>query len=368
LNFKPSGGNHEKEFSVNVKPPKGCSASLEYPTSSRDSETQSDERRASEVNTHKLRKACVSMGVLTLSIILFTSNAFPWGSATHAYIDDQIGSKLPLKNLNEIYGGMAPDIFNFYPEVLVSGTAYNYLYIQTHYNSLALWSEAQGEMKKALAFGFASHANGQVGSFYAGADFTAHGPGGNDAGYYVIDKATNLWNILKPQLAAQGIFLDDLVGLSVSHNIIEFAIDIMVVYEMPGGSKIGKKVIDSALFRNPNFPRLLAESYAEGLSSTFGMSALEAAKMIISAERDFRKTILVYGQGLVQKSEGDAITFASSLLAQMGSEIYGITVDPALVAGAIMGAQALCRPDYVSAIQGTVNFVRTEMANAGISY
>jgi hypothetical protein len=324
------------------------------------------------MNTHKLRKTCLSMGVVILSVIFFTSNAFPWGSATHAYIDDKIGKKLPLKNLNEIYGGMAPDIFNFYPEVLVSGTAYNYLYLQTHYNSLALWSEAQAatDLGKASAFGFASHANGQLwppyAGVYAGADFTAHGPGGNDSGYYVIDKAGDLWDILKPQLADQGI--DDITGLSISHNIIEFAIDIMVAYEMPSGIGIGKKVIESALLRSPGFPVLLVKAYAEGLSSNFGMSHLEAAKMIVSAERDFRKTILIYGQGLVQKSESDAINYVASLLAQLGYEIYGITVDQALVVNAIIGAQSVCRPDYVSAIQGTVDFVTTQMTNAGISY
>jgi hypothetical protein len=320
------------------------------------------------MNTHKLRKTCLSMGVVILSVIFFTSNAFSWGSATHAYIDDKIGKKLPLKNLDEIYGGMAPDIFNFYPEVLVSNTPYNYLYIQTHYNSLALWSEAQKatDLGKALAFGFASHANGQVGSFYAGADYTAHGPGGNDPGYYVIDKAEDLWDILEPQLAGQGI--DDLTGLSISHNIIEFAIDIMVAYEMHGGIGIGKKVIESALLRSPGFPVLLVKAYAEGLSSTFHMSHLEATKMITSGERDFRKTILIYGQGLVQKNESDAINYVASLLVQLGSEIYGITVDQDLVVNAIIGAQAICRPDYASAIQRTVDFVNTEMTNVGISY
>lgn len=315
------------------------------------------------------------MGVIILSIVLFTSNAFPWGSATHAYIDDKIGKYLPLKNLNEIYGGMAADIFNFYPEVLVPGTAYNYLYIQTHYNSLALWSEAQAasitDWGKASAFGFVSHANGQLGSAYAGADFTAHGPLGNDLGYYVIDKAVYFWwNILKPQLEAQGIYLDDSIGESISHNIIEFTIDILVVYEMPDGARIGKKVIESALLRSPEFPLLLVKAYARGLTEPpFSMRRLEAAKMIISAESDFRKTILLYGQALNQKSESDAINVVAGFLAQLAQEMYpGMVVTPELVATAIHGAQAACRPDYVSAIRETIHVVNSRMAGAGISY
>ena len=118
------------------------------------------------MNMHQLKKYCTLLGAVILLVMFSTSNAFSWGSATHAYIDDQIGKKLPLQNLNEIYGGMAADIFNFYPEALEPNTAYNYLYIQAHYNSMALWSEAHKatNLGKALAFGFASHANNPLSS------------------------------------------------------------------------------------------------------------------------------------------------------------------------------------------------------------
>lgn len=320
--------------------------------------------------THKLRKACISI-VVVITIIVFASNAFPWGSATHAYIADTIGKSSALKNLNEIYGGMAADIFNFYPEASVPGTAYYYLYLQTHYNSLALWSETRSatDFGKALAFGFASHANGQLSSSYAGADLTAHGPGGNDPGYYVIDKAKYFWLGLKPLLEYNGIYLEDAQGEAISHNIIEFAIDIMVVYEMSDARGIGKKVIESALLRSPEFPLLLVKAYAYGLTKRpFRMSYLKAANTIISAERDFRKTMAVYGQALVQQTEEDSIKYAASLLTQLGNEVYGIAVDPDLVAEAIRKAQDLCRGDYIDAIQKTVEFVSVQMASAGISY
>ncbi|MEN6374163.1 MAG: hypothetical protein ABFD75_05175 [Smithella sp.] len=326
------------------------------------------------MNMHKLQKFCTLLGVVILLALFTTSNAFSWGSATHAYIDEKIGKDGALKNLNEIYGGMAADIFNFYPDALKEGTANYYMYIQTHYNSLALWSEAQKatNLGKALAFGFASHANGQLwppyAGVYAGADYTAHGPSGNDPGFYVIDKAAALWNILKLQPEIQSLNLDEATGLLVSHNIIEFAIDIMVVYEMPNGYTIGKKLINSALLRSPEFPVLLVKAYADGLASTFGMSRLEAANMIISTERDFRRTTLIYGQGLIQKSENEAINYVASLLAQLSSEVYNITVDPGVVAGAILGAQDLCRNDYVGAINGTSKFVKKQLSKAGISY
>ena len=327
------------------------------------------------MNMHKLQKFCALLGVVFLLVMFSTSNAFSWGSATHAYIDDQIGKKLPLQNLNEIYGGMAADIFNFYPDVFEEGTANYHMYIQTHYNTLALWSQAKKatNLGKALAFGFASHANGQPPPphpapytyIYAGADYAAHGPSGNDLGYYIIDKSKYFWeNVLQPM----GIISDETIGLSVSHNIIEFAIDIMVVYEMPDGNRIGNKLINSALLRSPEFPVLLVKAYADGLASALGMTHFEAANTIIAAERNFRKTILIYGQGLVQKSENEAINYVASLLSQLGYDVYGITVDPGVVANAIIGAQALCRPDYAAKIRETKKFVREQMANAGIAY
>lgn len=320
--------------------------------------------------TRNLRNACVSL-VVVITLILFASNAFPWGSATHAYIADNIGKTFPLRNLNEIYGAMAADIFNFYPEASVPGTAYYYLYLQTHYNSLPLWSQAQAstDFGKALAFGFASHANGQFSSSYAGADYTAHGPTGNDPGYYVIDKAKDLWSVLKPILESRGIYLDDAQGEAISHNIIEFAIDIMVAYEIPDAGGISRKVVESALLRSPEFPLLLVKTYAAGLTKRpFRMSYLKAADLIISAERDFRKTMVVYGQALAQQTEGDSIQYAASLLAQLGNEVYGIAVDPTLVAEAIIAAQTLCRGDYAAAIEGTIEYVLDQMAGAGIAY
>ncbi len=314
----------------------------------------------------RLLKAGVTLWVMIISVMFFAQNAFPWGSATHAYIDDNIGKKLPLQNLDEIYGGLAPDMFNFYPDVLVPGTVYYNLYIQTHYNSFALWSEAQNPattpLGKAAAFGFVSHANGQFGSTYAGADYTAHGPSGNDPGFYVIDKANILWGILKPQLEANGIFLTDFQGQSASHNIIEYAIDIMVAYEKSDGvdgSGIGQKMTESAMLRTPKFPLLVVKAYA---------TDSDTKEKIISAERDFRRSIIIYGQELSQKNESDAITSVAGLLAQLGQEVYGFEVPADVVAAAIVGAQELCRGDYANAIKQTITFVNTQMNDAGIQY
>ena len=77
---------------------------------------------------------------------------------------------------------------------------------------------------------------------------------------------------------------------------------------------------------------------------------------------------MIYGQGLIQQSESEAINYIASLLSQLGYDVYGITVDPVVVANAIIGAQAVCRNDYVGAINGTTKFVKKQMTKAGISY
>lgn len=351
------------------------------------------------MSTRRILKASVSMWVIIFSVLVFAANAFPWGSATHAYIGDKTGKELPILNLNEIYGAMAPDIFNFYPDITDPGSAHYYLYLQTHYNSLALWAESQAPRTKepaaAAAFGFASHANGQFDAegnindcsidgsyngYFCGADRTAHGlygnyipPPVNPDPKYVIDKSNLFWLPLQTILAQAGITVSDAQARDIAHSLIEFAIDIMVAYEgvdEPGdGNGIGKKMIASALLRSPELPRLLVDAYAKGLSSTLHIPRSEAKRLILADERDFRKTIVIYGQALAQKTENDAIDAVSAILAQLAQEVYGIEgVTSELVKPALMGAQAFCRDDYAAAIQGTIVMVNNQMQGAGISY
>jgi hypothetical protein len=49
---------------------------------------------------------------LVITLGLVPSQAWAWGSATHAYIADRLGSTQGETNLNEIYGAMALDTFN----------------------------------------------------------------------------------------------------------------------------------------------------------------------------------------------------------------------------------------------------------------
>ena len=60
-----------------------------------------------------MRKAATIQGTTIVALVLASSTAFSWGIATHAYINDQLNKKQDYMNLQEIYGGMAPDLFNY---------------------------------------------------------------------------------------------------------------------------------------------------------------------------------------------------------------------------------------------------------------
>ena len=111
------------------------------------------------------RKPLVLLGVLLLTSLLIAPDASPWGSAVHAYIDDHLGANRPVRNANEMYGGMAPDVFNYlfdHPDQL------QFLYAQTHNNFMRLWEVAHRRLGRSVAFGFVSHND------VWGADSTAH--------------------------------------------------------------------------------------------------------------------------------------------------------------------------------------------------
>ena len=55
----------------------------------------------------------LAMGLIFLVVGFFSSEAFSWGFATHAYIDDHLGKTKKNQNADEIYGSVAPDTFNY---------------------------------------------------------------------------------------------------------------------------------------------------------------------------------------------------------------------------------------------------------------
>lgn len=306
--------------------------------------------------------------VITLTMMLATlsvsTSAFPWGSATHAHIDGQLG-KITLFDAQERYGGMGADVFNF---MFTNPAIATYLYGQSHTEFMKVWDAARKPAEKALAFGFVSHND------VWGADMTAHHNGltfGQGQGY-VIAKAEILKGMLNqvPEFAA--LELPDPVVMEIAHNFVEYGTDILLKRSDP---LIGHKMIISALVRRPDFPALLIKAYGEELAVTAGLSRLEAAQLITTTEMEFRKTIISYGQALTL-DEATAVQLLSEQMAALAVgflNAYGIVLPdgldlvPLLNLG-ISQAMVLCAPDFQGELAATVDEVRQQLKEHKIRY
>lgn len=110
------------------------------------------------MKTKRIRKALLVISIVIVSVGLLFSEAFPWGWAVHSYIDDHLGMNRGLNNINEMYGGMAPDVFNYmfsYLPFLSDQTHGNYQNGDSSF--MKLWNDAKRGLQKSLAYGFVSH-------------------------------------------------------------------------------------------------------------------------------------------------------------------------------------------------------------------
>jgi hypothetical protein len=322
-----------------------------------------------------MKKSTVMFGVLFLSILLSASTACPWGWAVHTYIDEQFATKWQLRNANQLYGGLAPDLFNFRFD---APTYQDYLFEQTHYNFLRVWEAARSKPGRALAFGFVSH-NEEWGidstAHRAGLTFGQVGtiPGRPEAGGYVIAKAYELLYVLNqiPQFAA--LQLPEPAALTVAHELVERGVDLLMKNLDP---MIGAKMAAAALPPNPNFPLLMEKAYARDLASTFGISNREAVKFLTSSERQFRQTMVLYGQVLMQ-DDVTAVMLMSEQLEDMAKAFLaavglpplpdGVDIKPLLQYG-IVQAMVLCASTFAVEVAATAEFVDQQLQAHGISY
>jgi len=308
-----------------------------------------------------MKKISAIFGAFFLSLFFFSSTAFSWGSATHAYIDDQIMKKKGLRNPNEMYGAMAPDIFNY----LIDVPFQKDLSMQKHHQFQKVWEQAKTGTAKALAYGFVSHNDSW------GADSTAHHAGMTTYGLtegYVVAKAKEL-STIAPLPANLGIPPD--AALELYHNFVESGVDLLVKRLDPS---IGDKMIASALRRSREFPYLLVRAYSADLAPYFG-SPGEAAKAITAAEKEFRKMTILYGQALLQE-EGTALNLVSEQMADLSEKFLGAYNVPAppkeqtiqLIAFYITVAMTLCESDYAEEIAETQNYVARQMSFSATAY
>jgi hypothetical protein len=318
--------------------------------------------------------SAIAIGVI-LATFIFASQAFAWGSATHAYIDDRLGKQGPVRNLNEIYGGMATDVFNYLFDNL---QWLEYLYMETHYdNNIVLWKKANTPLEKAVALGFVSH-NGVT-----GADATAHGtydytlreePTG-----WVIAKAVEMVQRADVNVRLKGLGLAQdnevsYVGYELCHTFVESAVDLLLAQH---DRSLGGKISAAALARTREFPDLLVKAYARGFARTFGLKYSQAVNTIRAAESDFRKTTVLYGLALAQEPDVAQALIVDQLVALAPAFLaaYGVVVDLPdedelrVLCDYLIGvAMALCEEDYLSAAEGTIPFVSNNLPHMGRSH
>jgi len=298
--------------------------------------------------------------VAVLALVLVASPAYPWGAATHAYIDDHVGKQWPVRNLNEMYGGNAPDAFNY---MFDHREWLDYLFQQTHYSPLSVWQEAERILGKAAAFGFVSHNEAW------GADYSAHiscrtcGPLPEPKGYVIV-KAEAMWEIL----GDLGFGKD--TAIELYHNIVESALDLLVKSQLDPG--IGPKLSAAALLRSAELPTLLVDAYASGFEQTFQLEAGKGAEIITSAEAEFRKTTVLYGQVLAQDDRTAARLVAEQLVG-MAEGFLGYPLPPdydwvALTQVLLSYASYLCKDDFSGEINATVQTVDEALRAHGIAY
>jgi hypothetical protein len=318
----------------------------------------------------KGKKSWTILTALVLILGLNASQAWAWGSATHTYIDDRLNRQSRgQKNLGEMYGGVAPDLFNY-----LFAPYQPYLYWQTHNDFLKVWEAAgpgRSSVNRAFAYGFVSHND------LWGADVTAHHKGrtsGQDQGY-VIAKAKALIPFLNFALQPWGVVLDPAVALDLSHNFVEYGVDVLVK-SLDG--RVGAKMAGAALKRNPTFPALLVQAYGDDVAAAAHITRKEAAQLILAAEQSFRKTKIYEGQALMQDDAAAIALLAEELadFAQAYLASFGVTLPQGVGRAEVVGlaafgigqAMALCGDDFENELKATIAFVNEQLDTHGIAY
>ncbi len=313
--------------------------------------------------------AFVSVGLM---VAMLSGSATAWERGTHAFIADALKKSGGPYNIEEMYGAMAPDAFNYL--FTEPGLSYrDYLYDQTHHSFMKVRNAVRWGYEKSSAYGFLSHNDTW------GADSTAHRASRTllpDEGYVITKaKMLNAWLMTYvPEYAALlGGYPD--VAVEICHNIIEAAGDIVLArYD----SSVGAKLEEIALLPKPHMQNLMVRAYAKDLSdfsalTSYPMSRVEAEQFIRAVETDFRMSCISYGY-LLQQDEAVILANVIEQFKQL-AQVYLLSVglpvpdDPTLTAllqVAFQVADSLIADDYMNEIQATIHMVKKNMVKRSI--
>jgi len=305
--------------------------------------------------------------------LLLISSGFSWGSATHAYMARVIGRWNLFVNSQEMYGLMAPDLFNYnfdlYGDMALRAFTHG---MPGNEYFMAVWEKSRRiDGQKSLALGYVAHND------VWGADFTAHhraltitAPGdfpGNLEPGYVIIKAhlLNSDPTMDNYFKSLGLSNDNLEQLELRvemcHQLVETAGDLIIRRHDP---KIGEKIIVAAVLRNRSFPELLIRAFGNE----------EYNRVIRQSEYQFRRLMIQYG-AILSRPEPEAFQALAEEMAELGvaflKKFTGLEISPEqaleITRYGIKKALQLCAPDYMPEVRKTIEQVKTELKNHLVS-
>ena len=269
-----------------------------------------------------------------------------------------------------MYGAVLPDAFNLVPGV---GT---YLDGQAHNNIMAVVGKAWRCDLKSIAFGFASHND------LWGADYTAHHaartvPGQGwvkmKAGLLEPSVETTIKKILLdagvPDVAPDYLAstITGVLAPELSHNLVEIAVDVLVKRNLD--PEIGLRMYLAAKLRPLDTSLMLACTYAGGLAQAAHISVLDATKIIVGAEKEYRDYCVQYAQAFSVPAPHDVLAlsiqgaeFANEAIKKILPSIL-VTVSPDVVGDFIAAAMAVSgqAPDYKGELIKTLSYLDGEM-------
>jgi hypothetical protein len=323
----------------------------------------------------------IMAGVIFLMLFFFSTGAFSWGDATHIYISDRLKARFGNNNINEMWGSLGPDIFNF---VFDQALCPSWLAEQTHGGAtdsfMKVWNAASTTSEKALAYGFVSH------NEIWGTDYTAHISGltfGQGLGYInakamvlldtPINPADPYDSDLNPKFSEifSSTGMEPLQQLIIAHVIAEYAIDIMLKNDVD--RSIGRKLKVAARARSSKFPGLFVDAYAADYAvNCTGIDYLAAAYIITSAEAEYRNNMVSYEKAISQSEPVTAQLIAEQIVALAPGFLGGPLPIPEadaveIVIAAIYASMEICE-DYITEINATIEFVENNLVINGIIY
>ena len=328
------------------------------------------------MKTQATKKPLRTVGLICFLAVVTPTVTFSWNQATHAYIADRLGARIGYDNLNEMWGSVAPDLFNFvFDPALCPGWISDQTQGADPDTVMNIWNAASTEKEEALAFGFVSHNNTW------GADFVAHvcglRPGYENDGY-IITKAKQLLNApsnpADPQRTFGDVFAD--LGMSVdeallvAHVITEDAIDIRLGNEVD--PLLGRRLATAARNDTRRFPPLLVKAFAADYADhCFGSDYSTAASVLTATEKEHRKNMIFLGQAISQSEPVAVRLLAEQLVGVLPAALGRPLPIPEAQAVEIVEAAMLCAmgicDDYKAEIEATIEFVGKNLSDHGIT-